>query len=214
MIAPAPSERTWSRVELVSMDGQCADISIALYRQETETGPVGIVHTYSRAAGAEERVVFVASAMRSLGGLAQAGDDPATIAFTCGTWHPAIARRLFLEAVKVDQTAPLEARPLELVDRKTGQALTVEPIGPAAYRVCASETGDAPNRAPAVARGMRKLAELADLDDPTTFAFACGHDHAALVGLLLPRAVNVRDAIREEEMSAGRGMLTAPGASE
>src|SRR6476660_5817130 len=68
MIAPAPSERTWSRVELVSMDGQCADISIALYRQETETGPVGIVHTYSRAAGAEERVVFVASAMRTLVG--------------------------------------------------------------------------------------------------------------------------------------------------
>ena len=45
MIAPAPSERTWFRVELVSMDGQCADISIALYRHETETGPVGIVHT-------------------------------------------------------------------------------------------------------------------------------------------------------------------------
>ena len=78
----------------------------------------------------------------------------------------------------------------------------------------ASETGDAPNRAPAVARGMRKLAELADSDDPAAFAFACGDDHAALVGLLLPRAVNVRDAIREEEMSAGRGMLTAPGASE
>jgi hypothetical protein len=36
----------------------------------------------------------------------------------------------------------------------------------------------------------------------------------AIVGLLLPRAVNVRDAIREEELSAGRGLLTAPGASE
>ena len=79
MIAPAPSERTWFRVELVSMDGQCADISIALYRQETETGPVGIVHTYSRVAGAQERVAFVAGAMRTLGGLAQVGDDPATI---------------------------------------------------------------------------------------------------------------------------------------
>ena len=214
MIAPAPSERTWFRVELVSMDGQCADISIALYRQETETGPVGIVHTYSRVAGAQERVAFVAGAMRTLGGLAQVGDDPATIVFTCGTWHPAIARRLFLEAVKVDQTLPVEARPLELLDRKTGQALTVEQTGPAAYRVRASETGDAPNRAPAVARGMRKLAELADSDDPAAFAFACGDDHTALVGLLLPRAVNVRDAIREEEMSAGRGMLTAPGASE
>ena len=97
MIAPAPSERTWFRVELVSMDAQCADISIALYRQETETGPVGIVHTYSRVAGAQERVAFVAGAMRTLGGLAQVGDDPATIVLTRGTWHPAIARRLFLE---------------------------------------------------------------------------------------------------------------------
>jgi hypothetical protein len=214
MTSLAPSERTWLRVELVSMDGQCADISIALYRQETEVGPVGIVHTYSRVAGAAERVAFVAAAMRTLGGLARAGDDSATIAFTCGTWHPAVARRLFLEAVKIDQTGPVEVRPLEIVDRKTGQTLTVEPTGAATYRISASETGDAASRAPAVARGLRKLAELADSDDETAIEFACGHDHAAVVGLLLPRAVNVREAIREEELNAGRGMLTAPGASE
>jgi len=38
--------------------------------------------------------------------------------------------------------------------------------------------------------------------------------HDVLVGLLLPRAVNVRAAIREEEMSQTRGVLTAPSAQE
>jgi hypothetical protein len=46
------------------------------------------------------------------------------------------------------------------------------------------------------------------------FEFACGHDHDALVGMLLPRAVNVRDTLREEEQIAARGLLTAPGSGE
>jgi hypothetical protein len=214
MTLVAPRDRTWFRVELVSMDPQCADISIALYRQETPTGPVGIVHTYSRAEGAAERAAFVAGAMRTLGDLEPAGDDGLTIVFRCGTWHAALARRLFLEAVKLDQTEPVVVRPLALVDRKTGQSIAIERTGVATYQVSAASLNDEPSRAPAVTRGLRKLAELPASDDETTIEFACGHDHAALVGLLLPRAVNVREALREEELTAGRGMLTAPGASE
>jgi hypothetical protein len=210
----APRDRTWFRVELVSMDPQCADISIALYRQATGAGPVGIVHTYSRAEGAAERAAFVAGAMRTLGDLEPVGDDGSTVVFRCGTWHAALARRLFLEAVKVDQTSPVEARPLALLDRKTGQQITIERIGTGTYRISAPSLNEEPSRAPAVTRGLRKLAELSASDDETTIEFACGHDHDALVGLLLPRAVNVREALREEELTSSRGMLTAPGASE
>jgi hypothetical protein len=195
------------------MDPQCADITIALYRQETPEGTVGVVHSYSTLPGAAERVTFVAAAMRTLGDLSAAGDDPATVAFRCGSWHAALARRLFLEAVKVDQTAPVAVRPLTLVDRKTGQTITIEHLGTARYRVASAAIDETASRAPAVTRGLRKLAELAPSEDETLVEFACGHDHDALVGLLLPRAVNVRDALREEEQSAGRGMLAAPGAS-
>jgi hypothetical protein len=208
-------ERPWTRVELVSMDGQCNDLTIALYRQDTPDGTIGIVHTYSSVPGAQERVRFVAGAMRTLGDLAAAGDDPAAVAFPCGTWHAAIARRLFLEAVKVDQTAPVTPRPLELVDQKTGQTIVAEPTGGGSYRLTARDVGDdAPSRAGVASRGLRKLAELPDAGDEPTASFACGADHHALVGLLLPRAVNVRQAIREEEAMVGRGLLTAPGAQE
>jgi hypothetical protein len=195
------------------MDPQCSDITIALYRQELPGGTVGVVHSYSSRPDAAERVAFVAAAMRTLGDLATLGDDPGTVAFRCGSWHAALARRLFLEAVKVDQTASVSVRPLTLVDRKTGQTIIVEHLGTARYRVSSAAVDDAPSRAPAVTRGLRKLAELPVSDDDTLVEFACGHDHDALVGLLLPRAVNVRDALREEELSAGRGVLAAPGAS-
>ena len=45
-------------------------------------------------------------------------------------------------------------------------------------------------------------------------AFPCGLTHDALVGLLLPRALNVRAALREEETKATRGVLVSPGARE
>jgi hypothetical protein len=41
-------------------------------------------------------------------------------------------------------------------------------------------------------------------------AFPCGHSHDALIGLLLPRALNVRAVLREEEAAVGRGNLVAP----
>ena len=44
----------------------------------------------------------------------------------------------------------------------------------------------------------------------STVAFDCAESHDALVGLLLTRAPNVRVVLREEEMDASRGVLTAP----
>jgi len=44
--------------------------------------------------------------------------------------------------------------------------------------------------------------------------FSCGQAHDALVGLLLVRALNVRAVLREQEMTASRGVLSAPSAQK
>ena len=191
-------EKPWTRVELVGMDPQCADISVALYRRTGVEVPLAVVHTYSDKPGAAQRVARIAEAMRVLGGM-----------------QAHAARRVFLEAVKLDQALPLEPRPLVIVDRKTGQTITAEKHGSGSYELVAEGVEDGvPSRAPVATRGMRKLAELPTPESETAFAFDCEHDHDALVGLLLPRAVNVRDTLREEEQIAARGLLAAPGTGE
>jgi hypothetical protein len=208
-------EVTWSRVELVGMDPQCGDISVALYLRTAVDPPVGVVHTYSGDDGAVRRVEQIAETMRVLGGLEDGGEGGAVVSFPCGTWHANAAKRIFLEAVKFDQSQPLEARPLGIVDRKTGQTITAQGQGDGRYRLLAEGVEDGvPSRAVTAGRGMRKLAQLPDSDEDISFAFPCGDDHDALVGMLLPRAVNVRDTLREEEQIAARGLLSAPGSGE
>jgi hypothetical protein len=209
-------EAAWTRVELVGMDPQCEDISVALYRRTGVDVPFGIVHTYSTRPAAEQRVAYIAEAMRVLGGMQPCGGEgDATVGFACKQWHASAARRVFLEAVKFDQAQPLESRPLVIVDRKTGQTITAEGHGAGSYRLLAAGVEEGvPSRALVATRGLRKLAELATPEEENAFDFGCGHDHDALVGLLLPRAVNVRDTLREEEQIAARGLLTAPGSGE
>jgi hypothetical protein len=208
-------EAAWTRVELVAMDPQCGDISVALYKRTATDPPVGVVHTYSEHAGASERVVRIAEAMRALGGMEDGGGGGTVVAFPCGAWHPNAAKRIFLEAVKLDESQPLASRPLRIVDRKTGQTITAVGPGDGSYRLLAEGGEDGvPSRAVTAGRGMRKLAQLPDADEDIAFAFECGHEHDALVGMLLPRAVNVRDTLREEEQYAARGLLTAPGSGE
>ena len=208
-------EVAWTRVELVGMDPQCEDISVALYKRTAVDPPVGVVHSYSDRAGTTERVERIAATMQVLGGLDDGGEGGSVVSFPCGTWHGNAAKRIFLEAVKADQSQHVAARPLTIVDRKTGQTITAETLGGGTYRLLAEGVEDGvPSRAVTAARGMRKLAQLPDSDEDIAFSFACGHDHDALVGMLLPRAVNVRDTLREEEQIAARGLLTAPGSGE
>ena len=70
-------------------------------------------------------------------------------------------------------------------------------------------------RISAIAGGLAKLAEM-DLvsESGHEVAFDCSSDHNLLIGLLLVRALNVRAALREQDDSAGRGMLSAPSAQQ
>jgi hypothetical protein len=204
------------RVELVPMDTHFHEISVGLYRCETEDGPVGLVHSYSGRPGTPERLPFIAQTMRVLGGLEEVPGEPAGLRLSCRAWHNAALRRLFLDAFRVDPTVAPEPRPLEAPDTRSDQFIRVEPLGGGAYRVHAEgATADTPSRAPAIARALLRLAQLDPLEgDETGVAFDCGYDHHALVGLLLVRAQNLRAALREEELSAARGVLAAPSAQE
>jgi hypothetical protein len=200
-----------SRVELVSMDAHFHDISIGLYRQDRGDGPLGVVHTYSTKPGADARVAFVVQAMAVLGGLEVSGDAADLFRFPCGQWHASAVKRAFLEACKVDPAVQPTARPLEIVDKKSGQQIRVESLGSGSYRVLSDAPEGETSRAPAIARGLVKLGELQPGDTDSACSFPCGNEHDALVGLLLVRALNVRATLQAEEQAASRGVLAAPG---
>lgn len=185
------------RVELVSMDPHCHDISIALYL----SGHRYRVHTYSGRESAQHRVAFLAAAMASLGEMTAGHGE---LQHPCGHTHLAATRRLFLTAAKLPTAPELpKPYPLETLDRKSGKPIAAIPHGNGVYEV--------PTESP-VHNGLRKLAELEPRG--TYLAFPCGQSHDALIGLLLPRALNVRAILREEEAAATRGVLVAPSAQK
>jgi hypothetical protein len=199
------------RVELVPMDGACEDITLALY--VLDDGQTAVVHSYSTVPAAVNRLEWLAAAMRVLGDM---GGEGREVRFACGTWHEKAARRAFLDAAKLDPTRPVEPRPLSLHDPRTDQQVTAHPLGDGAYRITSVAADPAAaSRASAVAAGLVKLADVrVDSSDDTVVSFDCGATHDALVGLLLPRAINVRSALREQELAASRGVLLAPSAQQ
>lgn len=197
------------RVELVPMDPHFRDITIALYKQTTPSGPVYLVHSYSSYPGAAGRLDFVAGAMVVLGGMVAAG--PHALHFPCGADHELACRRVFLEACKLDSGQPFTPRSLSFFDKKSSCQIEIAALGGGEYRV--GLAGGEASRVAAIAAGLVKLGQL-QAPAPDQVAFACGQAHDALVGLLLVRAVNVRATLREQELLAARGLLVAPSAQQ
>ena len=202
------------RVELVPMDGHCDDITIALYMPESDEGPVYKIHTYSSLPGAEARIAGLSETMQTLGGMEQTADG--LLRFPCGHAHRLAARRLFLEACKLDPAAPVETRPLRIFDKKADGHIAIASLGDGLYEARPEEDAVGQDRrVTTIARGLIKLGEMEEIEDNTTRArFGCGQPHDELIGLLLVRAPNVRAAMREAEDMASRGVLSAPSAQE
>lgn len=189
------------RIELVSMDSHCHDITLGLYQQ----GAAFLFHSYSRHPDADARLHFLRDAAVTLGGLVKRGEQ---LEFPCGTVHKAAVRRVFLECAKLPTGADVAAKDLAIFDKKSEQRIDVQSLGGGRYQVI----GDGP-RVAAITNGLRKLGELQE-PEPGVVAFPCGQSHDALIGLLLPRALNVRAILREEESNATRGVLVAPSAQK
>ena len=205
------------RIELIPIDPHFHDITIGLYRQhiiDATTGndfPAFLVHTYSQITGATERIEEVAQTMQTLGGMLKTPEG--LLYFPCKNIHEAACRRVFLEACKLASNTHTEPRPLNILDRKSQLTITVDSTGDGIYRVNADGEGrGAARRISAIAGGLMKLGEMetVETDNKDTVAFACRQSHDALIGLLLIRAPNVRIVLREEEMGASRGVLSAP----
>jgi len=201
------------RIELVSMDPHFRDISIGLYRQDSDAGPEYLVHTYSQKPGAAQRIEFLNEAMAVLGGMQKVGPR---LRFTCGGTHQLTVRRIFIEACKLKPDTELKPRPLTVLDKKSNLNITVSSVGSGTYEMRADGGGEeGTSRASAIAGGLAKLAEMTrGGSNPEQVAFACRQPHDAAVGTMLIRALNVRAILREEEMAASRGMLGAPSAQK
>src|SRR5580698_3726781 len=120
------------RIELVSMDPHFHDISIALYRQETESGPQYVVHSYSQKEGTRERLAFVIRAMHVLGVLEE---NNGRLYFSCGSPHQLAASRIFLDAIKLKALAILESRQLSILDKKSKIEFEASSAGLRVYKV-------------------------------------------------------------------------------
>jgi hypothetical protein len=195
-----------TRVELTAMDPHCDDISIGLYLQVDRGRPEYLVHTYRQLPEADARIAFLKTTLQTIADLRPAGDR---LHFTCEAVHLRAARRAFLEACK-QNTPALSPRPLVVLDKKSGLTIRVRPLGQGHYQVEA-DGPDHSDRAESVASGLCKLGELSEVANQVgQISFPCGHAHDALLALLLPRALNVRMTLREEEAAATRGLLVAP----
>ena len=196
------------RIELVSMDPHCANITIGLYEQ-----PGGcVIHSYSGLLEARVRLDSIRHAMQVLGGLEE---HQGLLSFPCAARHQPAMRRTFLEACKLPTAATVDPRPLTVLDKKLNSNVLIRSLGEGLYELTAEGSADAASRLEAIANGYRKLAEVEFVPaEPHRFLFACGHVHDALVGLLLPRTLNVRAILREQEMAASRGQLVAPSAQK
>ena len=207
-----------ARVELTAIYPYFHDISIGLYKHTNEGGQVQFqVHSYSARQGVDNCLRHVAASMVLLGGMEAAGGNGHTVRFGCGGSHVKACRRVFIEACKVPPGEALQAKPLEIFDKKTERKITLEKLSDKeAFRVTADgvEDGKA-RRIAAVAGGLVKLADLSHVEgEDSLVLFPCSGGHDSLVGLLLVRALNVRAAMREQDGAAGRGVLAAPSAQQ
>ena len=199
-----------SRIELVSMDGDFHDISIALYRQDSRWGPKFVVHSYSPREGTADRLAEIGHNMVVLGGMDRGSDDPRTVWFPCHSEHGLACKRVFLEACK--PLSSLQPKPLEIFDKKSELIIVVTSLGGGAYHVRGDGEYDAKERrVSTITGGLIKLGELISVLDTTDqVRFPCGQSHDSLIGLLLVRALNVRAVIREQESASAQGILSAP----
>ena len=200
------------RIEILSSDKYCHDISIGLYRKIVDSQPRYLVHTYSSHADAEDRVAFIRRGLVELVGLIEVADGRPWLKFPCDQEHLRGLKRAFRDICRLQPQETLRPRSLTVFDKKADGELVVESIGRGVYRIRSSVDTDAGvKRAQAVARGYVKLCEMQPADESTdSIQFACHTNHDELMGMLIVRAQNVRAALKDEESAAGRGVLAPP----
>lgn len=205
-------------LDLISMDKHFHDISIALHVREEGNTHQFILHTYSRLSGSRERIRALADLLVALGGMERIDPKGDLLCFPCGALHERGVKRLFNEVVALSPSTPPQAGPLSLKDPKTGGTVRVEPQndpqGGWTYQIRADGKPEQTERRVAeVTGGLCKLGDLERVvGTRDRVRFTCGRDHRGVVGVLLPKALNLRSVIAAEEAELRRGLLLAPSA--
>jgi len=200
------------RIELLSMDRHCQNISLGLYCCDVDGAPQVLVHTYASAAEAQGRVEFIRQALIVMAGLESVHETSGLLHFPCQCLHERALKRAFLDVCKLETNTPLEMKPLTVFDKKASCGLTALKLGDGVYQMNAEQrTEVAQKRTAALAGGFVKLCDMETPEgQDNQVAFSCQTNHDALIGLLMFRAQNVRNSMREEQLAASRGSLSAP----
>ncbi|MFV2033597.1 MAG: hypothetical protein ACC631_00550 [Halocynthiibacter sp.] len=201
-----------TRVEMMPVDKTCHDISIGLYKNEKSAGPEFLVFSYANYEGTAERLAHVSSELQRLAGLERVGNS-SYLRFACGSAHVSAVRRIFTRVCRAASLAPVIDYPLSVFDKKGGCKISAVPKGEGVYTFHSdTNTPPAERRTRAVMNGLCKLTKMtASEDDKKTAGFDCKSNHDDLIAMLLPDAINVRIATREQDEISSGGVLSAPG---
>ncbi len=199
------------RVELMPVDKTCNDISIGLYMRDGDNGPEYTVHSYAPYDGTSERIAHISGELERLAGMERVGNGD-YLRFSCGSAHVNAMKRIFTRICRVASDEPGKNYSLSIWDKKGECNIAAESQGDGVYRFYPEEfTPMAERRTKAVMNGICKLTRTeADEGGEPIARFGCKTAHDAMVGMLLPDAVNVRAAAREQEELSGGGVLAAP----
>jgi hypothetical protein len=204
-----------SRIELLPEDRHFRDISIALHVREDERGQRFLVHSYASYDGTEARIAYISDELRRLGGLEKVPGGK-FLRFPCGHGHRTALRRLFTRICRRDPNGPAVAYSLTAHDKKADCDIIITSEGDGRYRIAAAlETPMAIRRIGATRNGFVKLTQMTAPDTADDLAiFDCGMAHDDMVAMLLPDALNVRGATREQDALRSGGVLSAPGRAD
>lgn len=202
-----------TRIELLPEDRYFRDISIALHARYEEPGPRFLIHSYAPYEGTAARIAYISDELQRLGGLEKAPGDGGYLRFPCGSDHPRALRRLFTRICRRDPDLPAAAFSLAAHDKKAKCDITITSEGEGRYRFAAAlETPMAERRVAAARNGLVKLTQMTAPDGADDLAvFSCGMAHDDMIAMLLPDALNVRGAVREQDALRAGGVLSAPG---
>jgi len=200
-------ERYGSCLELVSMDTNFHNISVALYVKDW----VCTVWTFSQREGVQERIERIRDNIVDLGGLEPIKGTHHQVRFGCGHLHVRPLKFLMSQAVGKARDYAQPGGDMTIKDTKTKLILAVqgrESDGQWVYEV--SATGEAPNpmaRLRLVVAGFVRYGEMEKVSD-TVVTFPCGQRHDQMLRVLLPYSRNVSGVESMIEAEALRGQMT------
>jgi len=200
-------ERYGSCLELVSMDTNFHNISVALYVKDW----VCTVWTFSQREGVQERIERIRDNIVDLGGLEPIKGTHHQVRFGCGHLHVRPLKFLMSQAVGKARDYAQPGGDMTIKDTKTKLILAVQgrkSDGQWVYEV--SATGEAPNpmaRLRLVVAGFVRYGEMEKVSD-TVVTFPCGQRHDQMLRVLLPYSRNVSGVESMIEAEALRGQMT------